>query len=418
MEWEKMQQKLTILSDAAKYDVSCSSSGSHRMNTAGGIGNAACSGICHTWSADGRCVSLLKILMTNRCIYDCAYCVNRCSRETERAILTPAEIAELTIEFYRRNYIEGLFLSSGVYRSPDYTTELLIETARQLRDIRHFNGYIHMKGIPGTDKHLIRELGRYVDRMSVNIELPSSAGLKLLAPQKTKQGILVPMGEVKSGIVEQREDRRHSKKTPAFVPAGQTTQLIVGATADSDKTILRLSEALYHKIDLKRVYYSAYVPVLTGEHLPALTKPPLLREHRLYQADWLLRFYQFSADEILSDAAPDFDLHLDPKACWALRHPEVFPVEVNRSSYHMLLRVPGIGVTSAKRICAARRHAFLSYDTLRRLGIVLKRAKYFITCKGKFYGESDRPEFIRQRLLAREQASRYEQVDLFEGIKP
>lgn len=414
MDWEKMQEKLTILSDAAKYDVSCSSSGSKRANQNGGIGNAACSGICHTWSADGRCVSLLKILMTNYCLYDCAYCVNRCSRETKRAILTPCEISDLTIEFYRRNYIEGLFLSSGVYRSPDYTTELLIKTARMLREERHFNGYIHMKGIPGTDSRLIHELGKYVDRMSVNIELPSSAGLKLLAPQKTKQGILMPMGAVKEGIAERRENKKHSRKAPDFVPAGQTTQLIVGATPDSDKTILRLSEALYDKVNLKRVYYSAYVPALSGPNLPAIAKPPLLREHRLYQADWLLRFYQFSADEILADSTPDFDLHLDPKACWALRHPEIFPVEVNKASYHMLLRVPGIGVTSAKRICAARRHSFLSYDTLRRLGIVLKRAKYFITCKGKFYGESDSPEFIRQRLVSGEPLGTYEQMSLFE----
>lgn len=413
MDWEKIQRKLMILSDAAKYDVSCSSSGSNRTNKAGGIGNAACAGICHTWSADGRCVSLLKILMTNYCMYDCIYCVNRCSHETERAILTPDEIADLTIEFYRRNYIEGLFLSSGVYRSPDETTELLIETARKLREERHFNGYIHMKGIPGTDSRLIRQLGQYVDRMSVNIELPSSAGLKLLAPQKTKQGILVPMREVKNGIVERQENRKHSTKAPSFVPAGQTTQLIVGATADSDRTILQLSEALYHKVNLKRVYYSAYVPAMTGPNLPAIVKPPLLREHRLYQADWLLRFYQFSAAEILSDSSPDFDLDLDPKACWALRHPEIFPIEINRASYHMLLRVPGIGVTSAKRICAARRYAYLSYDTLRRLGIVLKRAQYFITCKGKYYGESDHPDFIRQRLLSRESAPKYEQMDLF-----
>ena len=416
MKWDAVQKKLTILSDAAKYDVSCSSSGSRRENKAGGIGNGAYGGICHTWSADGRCVSLLKILMTNYCIYDCAYCVNRRSHETERAMLSPEEIAELTIEFYRRNYIEGLFLSSGVYRSPDETTELLIRTAKTLREEKNFNGYIHMKGIPGTDPRLIRELGKYVDRMSVNIELPSSAGLKLLAPQKTKENILLPMREIRSGIAERKENRKASRKAPAFVPAGQTTQLIIGATPDSDRTILRLSEALYKQVELKRVNYSAYVPAMTGPNLPALTQPPLLREHRLYQADWLLRYYQFSADEILTDAEPDFDLHLDPKACWALRHPEVFPVEINKASYHMLLRVPGIGVTSARRICAARRSAWLSYDTLRRLGIVLKRAKYFITCRGRFYGESDRPDYIRSRLLGAEQAGKYEPMDLFAGV--
>ena len=292
MKWDAVQKKLTILSDAAKYDVSCSSSGSRRENKAGGIGNGAYGGICHTWSADGRCVSLLKILMTNYCIYDCAYCVNRRSHETERAMLSPEEIAELTVEFYRRNYIEGLFLSSGVYRSPDETTELLIRTAKTLREEKNFNGYIHMKGIPGTDPRLIRELGKYVDRMSVNIELPSSAGLKLLAPQKTKENILLPMREIRSGIAERRENRKASRKAPAFVPAGQTTQLIIGATPDSDRTILRLSEALYKQVELKRVYYSAYVPAMTGPNLPALTQPPLLREHRLYQADWLLRYYQ------------------------------------------------------------------------------------------------------------------------------
>lgn len=420
MDWEKIEEKLEILSDAAKYDVSCSSSGSHRGNDRAGIGSAACSGICHTWSADGRCVSLLKILMTNYCMYDCAYCVNRCSHETKRAILTPDEICDITIEFYRRNYIEGLFLSSGVYRSSDYTTELLIETARKLREERHFNGYIHMKGIPGTDSALIQRLGRYVDRMSVNIELPSSQGLKLLAPQKTKESILRPMGDIKEGIAERKSLRLlggRRKKGQSFVPAGQTTQLIIGATPDSDRKILQLSQALYKKVDLKRVYYSAYVPMMTGPNLPALTKPPLLREHRLYQADWLLRFYEFSAEEILSDDAPDFDLYLDPKACWALRHPGLFPVEVNRASYHMLLRVPGIGVTSVKRIYAARKRAWLSYDTLKRLGVVLKRAKYFITCKGKFYGTSTEPDFIRQQLMLREAQSQYEPMDLFREVQ-
>lgn len=420
MDWEKIEEKLEILSDAAKYDVSCSSSGSHRGNDRAGIGSAACSGICHTWSADGRCVSLLKILMTNYCMYDCAYCVNRCSHETKRAILTPDEICDITIEFYRRNYIEGLFLSSGVYRSSDYTTELLIETARKLREERHFNGYIHMKGIPGTDSALIQRLGRYVDRMSVNIELPSSQGLKLLAPQKTKESILRPMGDIKEGIAERKSLRLlggRRKKGQSFVPAGQTTQLIIGATPDSDRKILQLSQALYKRVDLKRVYYSAYVPMMTGPNLPALTKPPLLREHRLYQADWLLRFYEFSAEEILSDDAPDFDLYLDPKACWALRHPGLFPVEVNRASYHMLLRVPGIGVTSAKRIYAARKRAWLSYDTLKRLGVVLKRAKYFITCKGKFYGTSTEPDFIRQQLMLREAQSQYEPMDLFREVQ-
>ena len=414
MDWERIEEKLHILSDAAKYDVSCSSSGSRRANTSGGIGNAAACGICHTWSADGRCVSLLKILMTNHCIYNCAYCVNAVSREAKRAILTPEEIADVTIAFYRRNYIEGLFLSSGVYRSPDYTTELLIRTARILREEKKFNGYIHMKGIPGTNASLIRQLGRYVDRLSVNIELPSSASLKLLAPQKTKENILVPMGHIRNGIEQWHDEKKHYKKVPSFVPAGQTTQLIVGATPDSDRTILRLSQALYDKVDMKRVYYSAYVPAVTGSNLPAIVKPPLLREHRLYQADWLMRFYQFNVEEILTDEVPNFDLDLDPKACWALRHPEFFPLEVNRASYHDLLRVPGIGVISARRICAARRQAFLSYDSLKRLGVVLKRARYFITCKGKYHGLSTDPAYVRQMLLSgQKQASAYEPMSLF-----
>lgn len=413
MDWDRLQEKLKILSDAAKYDASCSSSGSNRENDNGGIGNGAVSGICHTWSSDGRCISLLKILMTNYCIYDCAYCINRCSRETKRAIFTPDEICNLTVQFYRRNYIEGLFLSSGVYRSPDYTTELFITVAKKLREEEKFNGYIHMKGIPGTSPALIRELGHYVDRMSVNIELPSSSGLKLLAPQKTKEGILLPMREVHTGIMERQEERKKHRKVPSFVPAGQSTQLIVGATPDSDKTILRLSQALYNRVGLKRVYYSAYVPALKGPNLPAIAKPPLLREHRLYQADWLLRFYQFTADEILSDDQPDFDIHLDPKCCWALRHPEAFPVEINRASYHDLLRVPGIGVTSARRICAARRQAFLSYDSLRRLGIVLKRAKYFITCRGKYYGGRENLRHIRQKLIQGDRDSAMEQMSLF-----
>lgn len=389
MDWERIEEKLHILSDAAKYDVSCSSSGSHRANKAGGIGNAAACGICHTWSSDGRCVSLLKILMTNHCIYNCAYCVNAASRDAKRAILTPEEIADVTIAFYRRNYIEGLFLSSGVYRSPDYTTELLIRTARILREEKKFNGYIHMKGIPGTSAALIRELGRYVDRLSVNIELPSSSSLKLLAPQKTKENILVPMGHIREGIDQWRDEKKRYKKVPSFVPAGQTTQLIVGATPDSDRTILRLSQALYDKVDMKRVYYSAYVPAVTGSNLPAIAEPPLLREHRLYQADWLMRFYQFNVEEILTDEVPNFDLDLDPKACWALRHPEVFPLEVNRASYHDLLRVPGIGV-------------------------VLKRARYFITCKGKYYGLSTDPAYVRRMLLSgQKQPSAYEPMSLF-----
>ena len=410
---EAMSEKLKILTDAAKYDASCSSSGSSRKNTASGIGAAESCGICHSWSADGRCISLLKILMTNRCIYDCAYCVNRVGNDIRRALMTPREIADLTIEFYRRNYIEGLFLSSGIYKSPDYTTELLIETARLLREEYKFNGYIHMKGIPGTDEALVQRLAFYADRMSVNIELPSETGLKLLAPHKTKTGILKPMNSLAGGIVINRYERKKSRKAGIFLPAGQTTQMIVGATTDRDRHILRLAESLYKRIHLKRVYYSAYVPVVTDTRLPVVTEPPLKREHRLYQADWLLRFYGFKADEILSEDNPDFDLYLDPKACWALRHPEVFPVEINKASYEMLLRVPGIGVLSARRICAARRSAYLSFYTVKRLGIVMKRAKYFITCKGKYFGGSYNLQNIDRTLRLQERQASYAPTSLF-----
>lgn len=327
--------------------------------------------------------------------------------------MTPREIADLTIEFYRRNYIEGLFLSSGIYKSPDYTTELLIETARLLREEYNFNGYIHMKGIPGTDEDLIQRLAFYADRMSVNIELPSETGLKLLAPHKTKSGILKPMNSLADGITINRYERKKSRKAGMFLPAGQTTQMIVGATKERDRHILRLAESLYKHIHLKRVYYSAYVPVVADTRLPTVTEPPLKREHRLYQADWLLRFYGFKADEILSEDNPDFDLYLDPKACWALRHPEVFPVEINKAAYEMLLRVPGIGVLSARRICAARRSAYLSFDTVKRLGIVMKRAKYFITCKGKYFGGSYNLQNIDRTLRLQERQASYAPTSLF-----
>lgn len=411
----EIMDKLRVLSDAAKYDVSCSSSGSSRKN-AGALGAAAPAGICHSWAADGRCISLLKILMTNYCIYDCEYCINRHSNDIKRAILTPEEIVKLTIQFYRRNYIEGLFLSSGVVKSPNYTTELLIKVAKQLRLQENFTGYIHMKGIPGTDEKLIRELGLYVDRMSVNMELPSEKSLNLLAPQKSKQSILTPMKALRDGLIQVAEEKKLFRHTPSFVPAGQTTQLIVGATEDSDRHILLLSEALYQKISLKRVYYSAYVPVMTGKNLPTLIKPPLLRENRLYQADWLLRFYQFRADEILSDAVPNFDLDIDPKTCWALRNPEQFPLEINRAPYAMLLRVPGIGVRSAKRITAARRQGRLSYEHLKQFNVVLRRAKHFITCDGKYYGTKNQdPVYLKQLLLPKSKIP-VQQMSLFEGM--
>lgn len=407
-------EKLDILADAAKYDVSCSSSGSSRANQ-GGLGNGHKSGICHTWTADGRCVSLLKILMTNYCIYDCEYCVNRRSHNTPRAILTPEEIVLLTIEFYKRNYIEGLFLSSGIIRSPDYTTELLIKVARLLREREHFNGYIHMKGIPGTDPALLNTLGRYVDRVSVNIELPSEKSLHLLAPQKTKKAIIAPMKFFKESIEEYREERKKHRSTPSFVPAGQTTQLIVGASGESDRQILLLTEGLYNKASLKRVYYSAYVPVMQGKNLPIIGRPPLSRENRLYQADWLLRFYKFQADEILTPDNPNLDKNLDPKCMWALRHRELFPVEINRAPYEMILRIPGVGVRSALRITRLRKQGNLSFDTLKRLGVVLKRARYFMTVNGRYYGERGLDDInLKDRLISVKAANAMRQMSLFD----
>mgnify|MGYP000702943374 CR=1 FL=1 len=407
-------EKLNLLADAAKYDVSCSSSGSSRKNVKGGIGNGHQKGICHSWTADGRCISLLKILMTNSCIYDCEYCVNRRSNDSRRAFLTPEEIVMLTIQFYRRNYIEGLFLSSGIIRSPDYTTELLIKTAKLLREREKFNGYIHMKGIPGTDPKLLNELGFYADRVSVNIELPSERSLRLLAPQKSKSGILAPMKFFHDKILERKSER--GRRSSDFVPAGQTTQLIIGASGESDRDILRLTEGLYKKVELKRVYYSAYVPVMKGKNLPVIAKPPLIRENRMYQADWLLRFYGFSAEEILTEKEPDFDMELDPKSCWAMRHRELFPIEINRASYEMILRVPGIGVTSALRIMKMRRYGDLSEEEIRRIGVVWKRAKHFITCRGRYTGLGDKEtRLLRQALMSEKVKREMEQMSLFSG---
>lgn len=377
-------EKLTILTDAAKYDVACTSSGVDRAGKRGSIGNAAACGICHSFSADGRCISLLKVLMSNSCCYDCSYCVNRRSNDTPRATFEPRELAELTIAFYRRNYIEGLFLSSGIIRNPDYTAELLIRTLSILREEYHFNGYIHCKAIPGADERLISRLGLLADRMSVNIELPSEQSLMRLAPDKSREAVLKPMGQIHQGIAQNQSEIALYRHTPRFVPAGQSTQMIVGATPDTDRQILRLTAGLYKKYRLRRVFFSAYVPVVSDSRLPALTtKPPLLREHRLYQADWLLRFYGFDADEILDDAHPDFNPLLDPKCNWALHHPERFPIEINRAPYEMLLRVPGIGVKSAQRIVRARRTSLLRAEDLRKIGVVMKRAQYFITVAGK-----------------------------------
>lgn len=408
----ELEEKLAILADAAKYDASCSSSGSRRRNTPGGTGNASWAGICHSWAADGRCISLLKILMTNACIYDCEYCVNRRSHDTPRAMLSIEEIVRVTMAFYRRNYIEGLFLSSGIIRSPDYTTELLLQVARTLRERERFNGYIHMKAIPGTDARLLEQLGRYADRMSVNMELPSERSLRLLAPQKSRQAILSPMKFIHDRLTETEEEKRARRKPAPFVPAGQTTQLIVGASGESDRQILRLTEGLYRAVGLKRVYYSAYVPVMRGAHLPVIARPPLLRENRLYQADWLIRKYQFTAEELLPETAPDFDLELDPKACWALRHRGLFPVEVNRAPYEMLLRVPGIGVQSAIRIVKLRRYGWLSADSLRRVGLMWKRARHFLTVKGRYYGGGPS---MRNDLVSVKTQQAMREMSLFEG---
>lgn len=409
-------KKIRILADAAKYDVSCSSSGSDRENKNGGIGNASFYGICHSWSEDGRCISLLKILFTNICIYDCSYCVNRCSNDVERALFTPEELADITINFYRRNYIEGLFLSSAVYKSPDYTMELLIKTVKKLREEYNFNGYIHLKAIPGADVNLIRLAGLYADRMSVNIELPSEKSLKLLAPQKTKESIIKPMSFIHNQLTEKSESKKLMRRTDKFVPAGQTTQLIIGATPESDRTILKLSENLYKYYDLKRVYYSAYIPVFNGNNIFEMTSPPLLREHRLYQADWLLRYYNFKADELLTEEEPNFDVSLDPKINWAMKNLNLFPVEVNTADYNMLLRVPGIGLRTANRIVKARKAAYLNYDSLKKLGVVLKRAKYFITCNGKYYGgceiETDK---IKNKLLPKRNVLEG-QLSIFDSI--
>lgn len=372
-----IEEKLSILAESAKYDASCSSSGSNRKNE-GGMGNGHISGICHSFTSDGRCVSLLKILMTNACMYDCKYCINRKSNNIKRAILTPEEIANLTINFYKRNYIEGLFLSSAIIKDADYTMKLMIEAIYLLRNKYKFNGYIHTKCIPGSSKYLIDKLGKLSDRMSANIELPSNNNLKLLAPDKKSNNIFGAMSEIKN-------ERKNNRK---FVPAGQSTQMIIGASDDSDYQIINLTEGLYNKFDLKRVYYSAYVPVNVDRNLPAIKTPPLKRENRLYQADWLLRFYGFKAKELLTPKNPNFNLLIDPKANHALNNIDNYPIEINTADYKDILRVPGIGVTSAKRIMMTRKVAHLDFDTLKRIGVVLKRAKYFITCDGKYYSKT------------------------------
>ncbi|WP_363317534.1 putative DNA modification/repair radical SAM protein [uncultured Gilliamella sp.] len=378
---EKMISKLEILAESAKYDISCASSGTSRSNKNKGIGSASRCGICHSFTADGRCVSLLKIMLTNYCMFDCAYCINRQSNDIPRAGFTPKELAELTIEFYRRNYIEGLFLSSGIVRSADHTMEKMIRVVKILRQEYNFNGYIHMKAIPGASNELIREAGLLVDRMSVNLEIPTERNLKLLAPDKDHQTIYQPMRHIQQNLLENIEDRKKIKSTPKFVPAGQSTQVIIGATDETDNQILQLTAKLYKRPSMKRVYYSGFIPVNGyDKRLPVLQEVPRVRENRLYQADWLLRFYDFSVDEIVNDEHPDLDLTVDPKLSWAIRNPQFFPVDINRDSYQKILRVPGIGVKSAKLIVMARRHRKLNKEALKRIGVVLKRAQFFIIC--------------------------------------
>ncbi len=395
-------EKLNILSDAAKYDVACTSSGTDRRGDGKGIGNCKAAGICHSFSADGRCISLLKILFTNECIFDCKYCINRASNDVKRASFTPDEVCRLTIEFYRRNYIEGLFLSSGVLKSPDYTMRLIYETLWKLRQEYHFQGYIHVKAIPGASQELIQMTGFLADRMSVNLELPTAESLRKLAPHKSRKNILGPMRLVQNKREENKQEIAVYKHAPRFVPAGQSTQMIIGATPESDYQIIHVAESLYQKFQLKRVFYSAFIHVNEDASLPARTDegPPLLREHRLYQADWLLRYYHFSASELLSEKQPNFNVLLDPKCDWAIRHLEWFPVEVNRADYQVLLRVPGIGYTSARRIVKARKFGSLDFEDLRKMGVVLKRALYFITCKGRMmYPVKMEQDYILRNIL-------------------
>lgn len=393
--------KLEILAESAKYDVSCASSGVTRTKTAGGIGNTSGWGICHSFTEDGRCVSLLKIMLTNYCIYDCAYCINRRSNDIRRAAFSVEELVDLTIGFYRRNYIEGLFLSSGVINNPDYTMERLVGVARELRTTHRFNGYIHLKSIPGASETLVHEAGLYADRLSVNIEIATEKNLKLLAPEKDHESVFKPMEFIQQGMLENAELRKNAPKLRKFAPAGQSTQMIIGATDETDNQILHTTDMLYNKPGMKRVYYSGYIPVNTNdERLPMLRQPPLVREHRLYQADWLLRFYGFKVDEIVDDRYPNLDLELDPKLAWALRNPEAFPVDINTADQALLLRIPGVGVKSANTIVMARRFGKLGSADLKKIGVVMKKAQYFITCKElaiRTVHETS-PEYVRRKL--------------------
>ncbi len=395
---ERVQEKLKILADAAKYDVSCASSGSDRKNKAGGMGNSTGMGICHSYTEDGRCVSLLKVLLTNYCIYDCAYCVSRKSNDIKRAAFTVEEVVDLTMSFYRRNYIEGLFLSSGIFKNADYTMERLVRIAKDLRTLHNFNGYIHLKLIPGASDELVQQAGLYADRLSANLELPSEASLKIIAPEKSYDQVYLPMNYLKEAIVEYRREKKQNRHTPIFAPAGQSTQMVIGASPETDLHILKLSSELYQNQNLKRVYYSGYIPVSNDTRLPTLVAPPLVRENRLYQADWLIRFYGFKYNEIVDDRNPHLDEQYDPKLVYALRNMHLFPVTLQTAPYEMILRVPGIGVKSAQKIVAARRYHSLHLDLLKKLRVAVNRAKYFINVPGNHLLKQYYPEMIRKEL--------------------
>ena len=425
-EEQGIMEKLGILTDAAKYDVACTSSGVDRKGDGTGMGNTMAAGICHSFGTDGRCISLLKILFTNECIYDCKYCINRKSNDVPRASFTPDEVCTLTMEFYKRNYIEGLFLSSGILYHPDFTMELIYQTVYKLRQECRFQGYVHVKAIPGADPALIQKTGFLADRMSVNLELPTAESLCRLAPNKHRKNILAPMRQIQNGIHANKNELTLYRSAPRFVAAGQSTQMIVGATPENDFQIMSVAENLYRKFELTRGFYSAFVKVNEDKELPALAEgPPLLREHRLYQADWLLRFYGFTADELLSEKRPNFNIMLDPKADWALRHLELFPVEINRADYQMLLRIPGIGVKSAQRIVRARKNGALRFEDLKKIGVVLKRALYFITCGGRMmYNTKVEEDYITRNLLNVEEklpfdkdGMTYRQLSLFDDMK-
>lgn len=409
---ERLREKLNILADAAKYDVSCSSSGGNRKNDNKGLGNSHTSGICHTYTEDGRCVSLLKILLTNHCIFDCAYCVSRKSNDIERAAFTVDEVVELTMNFYRRNYIEGLFLSSGIFKNADFTMERLLRIVKKLRLEERFNGYIHLKTIPGASEELIMEAGMYADRMSINLEMPTESGLKLLAPEKSHGEVIRPLNFIQNQMVKFKEERKLIKSTPKFVPAGQSTQMVIGATPETDQEIMQTADSFYRNFSLKRVYYSGYIPISHDKRLPMIgSQPPLIRENRLYQTDWLMRFYGFHVNELLNDANPHLDIDIDPKLSWALRNLQHFPVDINVASYQVILRIPGIGVGSAKKIVQARKFGKLRIDQLKKIGVAYNRAKYFIKCADSPYQLKDYQGSQIKSFIQAESQSKYLKYD-------